>query len=233
MTGDSLKEFFFELERIRGERVSDKEINDAKSYLTGVFPIRLETQEGLIDQLVQIKMLNLPITYLETYRDRVQAVTIDDILRVANLYVRPDESALIVVGDGSAVLDQIKPYCEDIEAYTTGGKKKEHAAGQADATDVVGAWAIEVETPMGQAIPATLTITDSISNLSAKITSEMGDADLGTVEIQNGSFEKATSIDMDGHSVPVEISVRFEDENIEGTLTMQGTPLPFTGSKAS
>ena len=86
---------------------------------------------------------------------------------------------------------------------------------------------------MGQAIPATLTITDSISNLSAKITSEMGDADLGTVEIQNGSFEKATSIDMDGHSVPVEISVRFEDENIEGTLTMQGTPLPFTGSKAS
>ena len=233
VTGDSLKEFFFELERIRSERVSDKEINDAKSYLTGVFPIRLETQEGLIDQLVQIKMLNLPFTYLETYRDRVQAVTIDDILRVANLYVRPDESALIVVGDGSAVLDQIKPYCEDIETYTTGGKKKEHAAGQADVTDVVGAWAIEVETPMGQAIPATLTITDSSSNLSAKITSEMGDADLGTVEIQNGSFEKATSIDMDGHSVPVEISVRFEGENIEGTLVMQGTPLPFTGSKDS
>ncbi|HEY5401248.1 MAG TPA: hypothetical protein VIK24_00200, partial [Pyrinomonadaceae bacterium] len=117
--------------------------------------------------------------------------------------------------------------------YTTGGKKKEHAAGQADVTDVVGAWAIEVETPMGQAIPATLTITDSSSNLSAKITSEMGDADLGTVEIQNGSFEKATSIDMDGHSVPVEISVRFEGENIEGTLVMQGTPLPFTGSKDS
>jgi hypothetical protein len=60
----------------------------------------------------------------------------------------------------------------------------------------------------------------------------MGNADLGTVEIQNGSFEKATSIDMDGHSVPVEISARFEGENIEGTLIMQGTPLPFTGSKA-
>ena len=60
VTGDSLKEFFYELDRIRNEPVSEKEIADAKSYLTGVFPIRLETQEGLIDQLVQIKMLNLP-----------------------------------------------------------------------------------------------------------------------------------------------------------------------------
>ena len=59
VTGDSLKEFFYELERIRSTPVSEKEIADAKSYLTGVFPIRLETQEGLTDQLVQIKMLNL------------------------------------------------------------------------------------------------------------------------------------------------------------------------------
>ncbi len=79
----------------------EKEINDAKSYLTGVFPIRLETQEGLIDQLVQIKMLNLPNDYLQNYRDRVQAVTIDEIQRVAAQYVRPDEAAIIVVGDGA------------------------------------------------------------------------------------------------------------------------------------
>ena len=57
VTGDSLKEFFYELNRIRNEPVSQKEISDAKSYLTGVFPIRLETQEGLTDQLVQIKVL--------------------------------------------------------------------------------------------------------------------------------------------------------------------------------
>src|SRR6266566_427569 len=88
VTGDSLKEFFYELGRIRTEPVSEKEISDAKSYLTGVFPIRLETQEGLIDQLVQIKMLNLPSDYLQTYRDHVQAITIDDIQRVAAKYVR-------------------------------------------------------------------------------------------------------------------------------------------------
>jgi zinc protease len=125
VTGDSLKEFFYELNRIRTEPVSEEEISDAKSYLTGVFPIRLETQEGLIDQLVQIKMLNLPGDYLQTYRDRVQAVTIDDIQRVATKYVKPDEAAIIVVGDGALVAEQIKPYSEEIETYNTAGKRKE------------------------------------------------------------------------------------------------------------
>ena len=103
VTGDSLKEFFYELDRIRNELVSEKEINDAKSYLTGVFPIRLETQEGLTDQLVQIKMLKLPADYLQRYRDRVQAVTVAEIQRVASKYVKPDEAAVIVVGDGTSV----------------------------------------------------------------------------------------------------------------------------------
>jgi predicted Zn-dependent peptidase len=124
VTGDSLKEFFYELKRIRSEPVSEKEIADAKSYLTGVFPIRLETQEGLTDQLVQIKMLNLPIDYLHTYRDRIQAVTIQGIQRVAEKYVKPDEAALIVVGDGAQVMEQIKPYSEDIEVYNTEGALK-------------------------------------------------------------------------------------------------------------
>src|SRR5688572_3187329 len=174
VTGDSLKEFFYELNRIRNERVSEKEIADAKSYLTGVFPIRLETQEGLTDQLVQIKMLRLPDDYLQLYRDRVQAVTLDDIQRVAQKYVKTEAAALIVVGDGASVLEQIKPYVEDIEVYNTAGKRKsEHASS---ATDPVGSWSIEVETPLGQNIPATLTIARTESGYSGVIHSEMGDA---------------------------------------------------------
>src|SRR5689334_9566615 len=158
VTGDSLKEFFYELNRIRNEPVSAKEIADAKSYLTGVFPIRLETQEGLTDQLVQIKMLNLQDDYLERYRDRVQAVTVEDIQRIAQKYVKPDEAALIVVGDGASVLEQMKPYCEDIEVYNTAGKRKTPGAA-AEGTDPAGSWSIEVESPLGQTIPATLSIT--------------------------------------------------------------------------
>jgi zinc protease len=233
VTGDSLKEFFYELNRIRNEPVSEKEINDAKSYLTGVFPIRLETQEGLIDQLVQIKMLNLPADYLETYRENVQAVTINDIQRVAQAYVRPDEAALIVVGDGTAVLDQIRPFCEDIETYNTSGKRKEESTKSVNAQDIIGAWTIEVESPFGQSIPATLSIAGDGGGLTATIASEMGDADLGLIELHHNGFQKATSIDMDGHSVPIEVSARFEGQQTEGTIIMQDASMPFSGSKSS
>ena len=230
VTGDSLKEFFYELNRIRSEPVAEKELADAKAYLTGVFPIRLETQEGLTDQLVQIKMLNLPNDYLQMYRDRVQAVTREEIQRVAREYVKPDEAALIVVGDGAQVLDQMKPYCEDIEVYNTAGRRK--SAEASSATDPVGVWTIEIETPLGQTIPATLTVARANGGHTAVIHSEMGDADLGAVEISNNSFHAKTSIEMDGHAVEAEVSARFDGEQVEGTLKLQNSPeLPFRGTK--
>ena len=230
VTGDSLKEFFYELNRIRTEPVSQKEISDAKAYLTGVFPIRLETQEGLTDQLVQIKMLKLPDNYLQVYRDRVQAVTIEEIQRVAQKYVKPDEAALIVVGDGKAVLDQIRPYCEDIEVYSTSGKRKTPTGSSA--TDPAGSWSISLETPLGQSIPATLTIERDGDGFSGKFSSELGDADLGAIAVNDNSFQASTSVEMDGHSVPVEISGSFEGDQAEGSLTLQDSPaIPFTGSK--
>ena len=230
VTGDSLKEFFYELNRIGSEPVSQKEIADAKSYLTGVFPIRLETQEGLTDQLVQIKMLNLPNDYLDTYRDRIQAVTVEEIQRVAQKYIKPDEAALVVVGDGASVLDQMKPYCEDIEVYNTAGRRK--TSETSAVTDPVGAWSIEVETPLGQTIPATLTVARAGSGHTAIIHSEMGDADLGAIEISNDSFHTTTSLEMDGHGVEAEVSARFESEQVEGTLKLQNSPeLPFRGTK--
>jgi zinc protease len=230
VTGDSLKEFFYELNRIRSEPVSQKEISDAKAYLTGVFPIRLETQEGLTDQLVQIKMLGLPDDYLQLYRDRVQAVTIEEIQRVAQKYVKPDEAALIVVGDGKAVLDQIRPHCENIELYNTAGKRK--TTNGSAATDPAGSWSIVLDTPLGQSIPATLAIAREGDGFSGKFSSELGDADLGAIEVNDNSFHASTTVEMDGHSVPVEISGSFEGDQAEGSLTLQDSPaIPFTGSK--
>ena len=115
VTGASLHEFFYELNRIRDEAVSVEEITNAKSYLTGVFPIRIETQDGLIDQLVSIKMFDLPGDFLTTYRDQVNAVTTEEIQRVAQAYVQPDRSALVIVGDAAEIADQVKPYSDQIE----------------------------------------------------------------------------------------------------------------------
>ncbi|HYX30538.1 MAG TPA: pitrilysin family protein [Pyrinomonadaceae bacterium] len=124
VTGASLHEFFYELNRIRDEAVSAEEITNAKSYLTGVFPIRIETQDGLIDQLVNIKMFDLPDDYLRTYRDCVNAVTADEIQAVAQKYVTPDAAAIVIVGDAAEITEQIKPYSGRIEVYDTEGNRK-------------------------------------------------------------------------------------------------------------
>ena len=124
VTGASLHEFFYELDRIRDEAVSADELKNAKSYLAGVFPIRIETQDGLVDQLVSIRMYDLPDDYLETYREQVNAVTAEDIQRVAQNHVTPDTAAIVIVGDAAEISEQVKPYADTIELYDTDGKKK-------------------------------------------------------------------------------------------------------------
>lgn len=125
VTGPSLREFFFELNRIRDEQVPHAELQHAKSYLTGVFPIRLETQDGLIDQLANVKMFDLPADYLHAYRDRVNAVTAQEVLRVAQQHVTPDRAALVVVGDVGEIAEPVREYAETLEIYDTEGNRKQ------------------------------------------------------------------------------------------------------------
>jgi hypothetical protein len=236
VTGDSLKEFFYELNRIRNEPVSEKEIADAKSYLTGVFPIRLETQEGLVDQLVQIKMFNLPENYLEIYRNRIQAVTIPQVQEVARKYVRPDEAAIVIVGDGAQLAHQVKPHTDKIEFYNTAGTKKDKPAVASHspevATALAGNWSLLIETPLGQSIPATLILRNIEKGFSGKVTSEMGNGELLTATFDGESFAGTISFDIAGHTMEAQIEGEVANEQMEGSISLQDAPaLPFTGNK--
>ena len=124
VTGDSLKEFFYELGRIRDEKVGHEELLAAKNFLTGVFPLRAATQEGLTNLIVNQHLYGLPEDYLQTYRSNVNAVTADDVQRSAVKYVRPDEMAIIIVGDADEVLPQTKEYAETVEIFDTDGNRK-------------------------------------------------------------------------------------------------------------
>src|SRR5690606_18126844 len=122
VTGDSLKEFFYEFNRIRDEKVSEEELQDAKNFLSGVFPIRAETQEGLTSLIVQQQIYDLPADYLQTYRDRVNEITVEDVASAANKYVLPDRMAVVIVGDAEEILAQTKEYAANIEIFDTEGK---------------------------------------------------------------------------------------------------------------
>jgi zinc protease len=124
VTGAAMKEFFYELERIRETDVSEDDLSLAQSYLSGVFPLRVETLEGLMGQLVNKELYDLPENYLENYRENVSNVTIADVKRVANKYIDVDKIAIVVVGATDEILPQIKEYSEVIEIFDTEGNLK-------------------------------------------------------------------------------------------------------------
>jgi predicted Zn-dependent peptidase len=121
VTGDSLKEFFYELARIRDEEVPQEELADAKNFLTGVFPIRAETQEGMTNLVVNKLLYGLPDDYLQTYREKIEKVSAGDVQRVAREYIRPDEAAIVIVGDAKEIVSQSSEYTDDIEIFDTEG----------------------------------------------------------------------------------------------------------------
>jgi zinc protease len=88
-----------EVARIRDEPVSEDELNDAKRYLTGSFPLRLDSNSNIVDFIAQISYFDLGLDYADRYIERVNAVTAADVQRVAQKYLHPDQLVEVVVAD--------------------------------------------------------------------------------------------------------------------------------------
>ena len=103
VTAEALREILAEFVRIREEPVTEAELSLATSYLIGVFPIRFETTAEVAGGLANVEIFRLPTNYFDTYRERVRAVTVQDVLRVAHTHLDPARLQVIVVGDARAI----------------------------------------------------------------------------------------------------------------------------------
>jgi zinc protease len=88
-----------QMERIRKESVSEKELEGAKKYLIGSFPLRLDTQAKLASFITVLEYHGLGFDYASQYRSLIQSVTKEDGLRVAQKYLFPEKTILVVVGN--------------------------------------------------------------------------------------------------------------------------------------
>jgi zinc protease len=88
-----------ELERMRTEPVSDDELSRAKKYLTGSFPLRLDTQGKLAGFLTLVEYFGLGLDYPERYPSVINAVTREEVTRVAKTYLHPEKAILVVVAN--------------------------------------------------------------------------------------------------------------------------------------
>jgi zinc protease len=81
-----------------------------KNYMSGLYLLQLETQDGLANQLNGMRTLGLPENYLETYVTRVRSVEADQIQSAAAKYMSPEHAAIIIVGDASKIGDAVKKF---------------------------------------------------------------------------------------------------------------------------
>ncbi|MBC7998641.1 MAG: insulinase family protein [Leptolyngbya sp.] len=121
VTAPSLQEFFYELSRLRNIKVADKEITDAKKYMTGSFQLGLETQGGFAQRLLEGQLYDLPRDYLETYTDKIMAVSADDIRNAARKHIDLGHIAITVVGDAKTIKPELQNF-GTVEVYDVSGK---------------------------------------------------------------------------------------------------------------
>jgi zinc protease len=100
-TAEALRLIVEEIVRLQRQRVQQRELSDAQEYLTGSFPLTVETPSAIALQVLNAVFYGLDLNELQTYRERVNAITVDDIQRVAQLYLHPDKLSIVLVGDAS------------------------------------------------------------------------------------------------------------------------------------
>lgn len=110
MTGPSLKEIFYEIDRLRKEEPSSEELQGIKNNQAGVFVVQNASRGGVIGQLAFVDLHDLGPDYLTQYVKRVMAVSPEAVLRMANKYLTPDQMTIVVVGDEKTVKEQVQPY---------------------------------------------------------------------------------------------------------------------------
>jgi len=113
----SVAEFMKELKRIRTEKVSPEELSSAKALYNGSFALGLEDPARSAGFASNILINDLPADFYKTYLQRFNAVTADDILRVAQKYFNYDNTRVIVVGNTAQMLDGLKKLGYPVKMY--------------------------------------------------------------------------------------------------------------------
>ncbi|MEP6743690.1 MAG: pitrilysin family protein [bacterium] len=121
VTEGAMREFMYELKRIRSVAVETAELENAKRALIGSFALSLEDPQALLQNIVTQRLYDLPKGYWDTYPQKVAAVTAADVQRVAQKYVDLDHLQIVAVGDAAKTRAILNKY-GTVEVYDADGK---------------------------------------------------------------------------------------------------------------
>ncbi|HSN89034.1 MAG TPA: insulinase family protein [Thermoanaerobaculia bacterium] len=99
------------LDVLRGmqkEPVPQDELVSAKTFITGAFPLTIETPDGIANQVVEAMKFGLGKEYIETYNEKITAVTAADVQKFAQTRIQPDRMVIVLAGNAAAFRDALK-----------------------------------------------------------------------------------------------------------------------------
>ena len=121
VTEGAMKEFMYELNRMRDQVVPAEELENAKRAIVGSFALSLEQPQFLVQNIITQKLYNLPADYWDTYPQKVAAITAEDVQRVAKKYIDLGHLQVVAVGDASKAKEILAKYGK-VEVYDAEGK---------------------------------------------------------------------------------------------------------------
>ena len=122
VTDGAMKEFKYELTRLGTEKVSVDELENAKRAIIGGFALSLEQPGSLLQNIITLKLYNLPADYWDTYPQKVSAITAYDVQRVAQKYIDMKHLQVVAVGDASKTREILSKY-GTVQVYDAEGKQ--------------------------------------------------------------------------------------------------------------
>lgn len=108
VTDSAVVAFLDEIHRIRNEKVTEEELKNAKNKYIGNFVLSLEQPSTIADYALDIETEDLPANFYETYLQKINEVTVEDVQRVANEYFKVDQARIIVAGKGSEMAEKLE-----------------------------------------------------------------------------------------------------------------------------
>jgi zinc protease len=96
-----------ELRKMSSGEVTPEELGVARDYLAGAFPLHAETPSDVADRVLGAAFYELPADYLDTYQERIRAVSAEDVKRMAQKYFDPQDLDVVFVGNVEGFRDAL------------------------------------------------------------------------------------------------------------------------------
>ncbi|HSV87691.1 MAG TPA: pitrilysin family protein, partial [Bacteroidales bacterium] len=113
VTDSTIVEILGEMRRLVNEPVDEETLQLVKNFMSGSFARALENPRTIAGFALNVKLYNLPEDYYATYLANLQAVTADDVQRMAAKYLKPDNAIIVVVGNRDEVVPTLKRFSAD------------------------------------------------------------------------------------------------------------------------